>query len=108
MRGRQYPWGTVNIEDRNHCDFTALRSLLLSHHMQVFVVADVAVIVAVVSDVAVVVVVVVVVSDVAIVVVVHVVSDVAVVVVSFVAVFSDVIVSTFILPLLLLLFHGEY
>ena len=46
MRGRQYPWGTVNIEDRNHCDFTALRSLLLSHHMQVFVVA-------VVSDVAV-------------------------------------------------------
>jgi len=34
VRGRQYPWGTVNIEDRNHCDFTALRSLLLSHHMQ--------------------------------------------------------------------------
>ncbi len=35
VRGRSYPWGTVNIEDRQHCDFTALRTLLLSHHMQV-------------------------------------------------------------------------
>jgi len=33
FRGRQYPWGTVNIESKAHCDFTALRSLLLAHHM---------------------------------------------------------------------------
>ena len=33
-RGRSYPWGTVNIEDKNHCDFLALRSLVLAHHMQ--------------------------------------------------------------------------
>ena len=35
VRGRKYPWGTVNIEDRNHCDFLSLRSLVLAHHMQV-------------------------------------------------------------------------
>lgn len=34
VRGRKYPWGTVNIEDKNHCDFLALRSLVLAHHMQ--------------------------------------------------------------------------
>jgi len=33
-RGREYPWGTVNIEDSNHCDFMALRNLVLAHHMQ--------------------------------------------------------------------------
>ena len=35
VRGRRYPWGTVNIEDPNHCDFLSLRSLVLAHHMQV-------------------------------------------------------------------------
>ena len=35
VRGRKYPWGTVNIEDKNHCDFLSLRSLVLAHHMQV-------------------------------------------------------------------------
>jgi len=34
VRGRKYPWGTVNIEDPNHCDFLSLRSLVLAHHMQ--------------------------------------------------------------------------
>eukprot|EP00092_Neocalanus_flemingeri_P039014 GFUD01042470.1.p1 GENE.GFUD01042470.1~~GFUD01042470.1.p1 ORF type:complete len:385 (+),score=123.82 GFUD01042470.1:1125-2279(+) len=34
VRGRKYPWGTVNIEDKNHCDFLSLRSLILAHHMQ--------------------------------------------------------------------------
>jgi septin 7 len=34
VRGREYPWGTVNIEDRNHCDFTALRSLLLMQDLK--------------------------------------------------------------------------
>ena len=51
-RGREYPWGTVNIEDQvghgahahsirsnyqsiqGHCDFTPLRHLLLATHMQ--------------------------------------------------------------------------
>ena len=35
VRGRRYPWGTVNIEDEDHCDFTRLRSFILSGHMQV-------------------------------------------------------------------------
>jgi len=35
VRGRSYPWGTVNIEERQHCDFQALRTLLLSNQMQV-------------------------------------------------------------------------
>jgi len=30
--GRKYPWGTVSIEDPEHCDFSFLRSLLLSRH----------------------------------------------------------------------------
>ena len=34
VRGREYPWGTVNIEDQDHCDFVALRTLLLATHMQ--------------------------------------------------------------------------
>ena len=34
MRGRRYPWGTVNIEDKNHCDFVSLRHLVLAKHMQ--------------------------------------------------------------------------
>jgi len=33
-RGRKYPWGVVNIEDKDHCDFLALRNLLLAHHME--------------------------------------------------------------------------
>ncbi|XP_023345614.1 septin-1 [Eurytemora carolleeae] len=33
-RGREYSWGTVNIENPDHCDFSPLRSLLLSFHMQ--------------------------------------------------------------------------
>ena len=26
----RYPWGTVSIEDPDHCDFSLLRSLLLA------------------------------------------------------------------------------
>jgi len=33
-RGREYPWGNVNIEDKEHCDFLALRNLVLASHMQ--------------------------------------------------------------------------
>ena len=35
VRGRRYPWGTVNIENKDHCDFLTLRSLVLAHHLQV-------------------------------------------------------------------------
>ena len=35
VRGREYPWGTVNIENKDHCDFLTLRSLVLAHHLQV-------------------------------------------------------------------------
>ena len=34
VRGRKYPWGTVNIEDEQHSDFSRLRTFLLSRHMQ--------------------------------------------------------------------------
>jgi len=33
-RGRQYPWGFVQVENIKHCDLVALRSMLLSHYMQ--------------------------------------------------------------------------
>lgn len=29
VRGRQYPWGTVEVENTKHCDFTKLRLFLL-------------------------------------------------------------------------------
>ncbi|KPM02775.1 septin-7-like protein [Sarcoptes scabiei] len=32
-RGRKYPWGTVEIENLEHCDFHALRNLLIRHYM---------------------------------------------------------------------------
>eukprot|EP00092_Neocalanus_flemingeri_P007327 GFUD01007913.1.p1 GENE.GFUD01007913.1~~GFUD01007913.1.p1 ORF type:complete len:464 (+),score=180.76 GFUD01007913.1:66-1394(+) len=34
FRGRQYPWGCVNIEDESHSDFSLLRHLLLCQHTQ--------------------------------------------------------------------------
>ncbi|CAF0738471.1 unnamed protein product [Brachionus calyciflorus] len=34
FRGRQYPWGCVNIDDLSHCDFMALRTMLIRTHMQ--------------------------------------------------------------------------
>jgi septin 7 len=34
FRGRQYPWGTVNIDELGHCDFMALRTMLIRSHMQ--------------------------------------------------------------------------
>jgi septin family protein len=34
VRGRQYPWGLVDIEDRQHSDFTDLRRFLIQTHMQ--------------------------------------------------------------------------
>lgn len=34
FRGRQYPWGIVNIDEMGHCDFMALRTMLIRTHMQ--------------------------------------------------------------------------
>jgi len=30
VRGRQYPWGIVDIENPNHCDFIKLRTMLIT------------------------------------------------------------------------------
>ena len=34
VRGREYPWGCVNIEDKDHCDFSTLQSLLWAYNTQ--------------------------------------------------------------------------
>lgn len=31
VRGRLYPWGIIDIENPQHCDFTKLRSMLMTH-----------------------------------------------------------------------------
>jgi septin 2 len=31
IRGRQYPWGIVDIENPDHCDFIKLRTMLITH-----------------------------------------------------------------------------
>ena len=33
MRGRVYPWGIIDIESDESCDFTKLRTFLCSSHM---------------------------------------------------------------------------
>ncbi|KAI8868878.1 Septin [Ramicandelaber brevisporus] len=33
IKGRQYPWGVVEVENDTHCDFRKLRSLLFRCHM---------------------------------------------------------------------------
>lgn len=34
VRGRQYPWGVVEVENPKHSDFNKLRNFLISTHMQ--------------------------------------------------------------------------
>jgi len=34
VRGREYPWGTVNVESKEHCDFSLLQKLLWGHNTQ--------------------------------------------------------------------------
>eukprot|EP00118_Oscarella_pearsei_P028805 m.2977 g.2977 ORF g.2977 m.2977 type:complete len:354 (+) comp8995_c0_seq1:174-1235(+) len=34
IRGRLYPWGVVEVENGEHCDFTMLRNMLIRTHMQ--------------------------------------------------------------------------
>jgi len=34
MRARQYPWGTVQVENENHCDYVKLREMLIRTNME--------------------------------------------------------------------------
>ncbi len=34
IRGRAYPWGVINIDDEEHCDFVKLRQMLIRTHME--------------------------------------------------------------------------
>lgn len=34
VRGRKYPWGVVEVENMEHCDFIPLRNMLIRTHMQ--------------------------------------------------------------------------
>jgi septin 4 len=34
VRGRQYPWGVVDVENPQHSDFNKLRTMLIQTHMQ--------------------------------------------------------------------------
>ena len=31
IRGRQYPWGVIEVENPTHCDFVKLRTMLITH-----------------------------------------------------------------------------
>ncbi|KAH8355331.1 hypothetical protein KR093_011184 [Drosophila rubida] len=34
VRGRRYPWGLVEVENLTHCDFIALRNMVIRTHLQ--------------------------------------------------------------------------
>lgn len=34
VRGRKYPWGVIEVENENHCDFMKLRQMLIRTHME--------------------------------------------------------------------------
>jgi septin 7 len=34
LRGRKYPWGTVIVENMEHCDFVPLRNMVVRTHLQ--------------------------------------------------------------------------
>lgn len=36
VKGRQYPWGIVDVLDPNNCDFATLRGVLLTTHRKIF------------------------------------------------------------------------
>lgn len=33
-RGRAYPWGTIEVDNEDHCDFVKLRQMLIRTHME--------------------------------------------------------------------------
>lgn len=34
VRGRRYPWGTIEVDNEDHCDFVKLRQMLIHNHME--------------------------------------------------------------------------
>ncbi|KAF9976445.1 hypothetical protein BGZ73_008580 [Actinomortierella ambigua] len=34
VRGRQYPWGAIEVDNEDHCDFVKLRQMLIRTHME--------------------------------------------------------------------------
>lgn len=34
VRGRSYPWGIVDVDNEDHCDFVKLRQMLIRTHME--------------------------------------------------------------------------
>lgn len=34
VRGREYPWGVIEVDNEDHCDFTKLRQMLIRTHME--------------------------------------------------------------------------
>lgn len=34
IRGRKYPWGVIDVDNEDHCDFVKLRQLLIRTHME--------------------------------------------------------------------------
>lgn len=34
VRGRAYPWGTIEVDNEAHCDFVKLRQMLVRTHME--------------------------------------------------------------------------
>ncbi|GAA5850898.1 hypothetical protein JCM8547_009124 [Rhodosporidiobolus lusitaniae] len=34
VRGRAYPWGTIEVDNEDHCDFVKLRQMLVRTHME--------------------------------------------------------------------------
>lgn len=34
MRGRSYPWGVIEVDNEDHCDFVKLRQMLVRTYME--------------------------------------------------------------------------
>jgi septin 7 len=34
VRGRAYPWGVIEVDNEQHCDFVKLRQMLVRSHME--------------------------------------------------------------------------
>lgn len=34
VRGRSYPWGVIEVDNEDHCDFSKLRQMLIRTHME--------------------------------------------------------------------------
>ena len=34
VRGRKYPWGVIEVDNEDHCDFIKLRQMLIRTHME--------------------------------------------------------------------------